>query len=104
MDLVLLPFLVLLAVGVRTGAIYGAARIMFADPPGWPMALAVGFFGGMFNVLFLFIPLGSLLGFLVDYALVKRLYRTDGVHAFAIMLVAGVIGSAVVAMFRLFAG
>ncbi len=86
--------IVLYALTIRTLTFYAASRLLTYGKDNLLMkAAGLGFLGGILAFAVAFFPLGGLLVFAMDYYLVKDVFDLRGIQSFAIVVVAGGLGT-----------
>lgn len=92
MRLVIFSILILLSLILRTTTIYFTARALTINKRNILVkSAAIGVFGGLLASLMIFVPLGGLLIFALDYALIKSFFKLNTFISFMIVLGAGLV-------------
>ena len=92
MNIGLFAVIILIALILRTATIYGAASLLVIDETSiLPKAAAIGIFGGLLATTMIFVPLGGLMVFMLDYALVKTFFDLNRLTGSMIVIGAGLM-------------
>jgi hypothetical protein len=101
MEVVKLVLVGVFVLALRSVSMYAMARLLVYNPRNLlAKSVAVGCFGGLIAMVVVFFPLGSLLVFLIDYALVKGFFDLNRLMTLGVVFGAGLISQVPVFILR----